>query len=102
MAVTVNIRTRTPEGRPSECVSNPNPFRANPGEAVTFEFPEFPNADIVFNGRSPFRSARIKPGMHKVRDDVEKPTPPAKTVKYDYKVTWGDGTGGGTGEVPPG
>jgi hypothetical protein len=77
-------------------------FRALPGSTVTILFPEHPDAEIKFNGPSPFEKHKFSVG------EPQTVKPNAKPGSYSYDVLWvGNGTGevitggNGSGEVIP-
>jgi hypothetical protein len=96
-ATTKNLTVvlRSEPANPHICFAAPH-FRAAPGDIVDFQFPEQPDADIIFMGASPFGTRVFKPGRQTVRTD-------APSRSYGYLVQWesaGGGNGNGGGEVP--
>ena len=82
------------------CQAVPDPFRAKPGGEVMFEFEDHPDADITFDGESPFdgepgSKTKLKPEKNKVKNN-------ARPDRYTYTVRWGGGgQGNGSGEIIP-
>lgn len=92
----LNVKiTKRPEN-PSLCNADPS-FVAKRGSVVVFDFDQEPNADLVFQGESPFdkENKPFKPGKMTVRAD-------ATQKRFTYDVIWrGAGKGNGTGEIIP-
>jgi hypothetical protein len=81
------------------CQAVPDPFKAKRGSEVMFEFEDHPDAEITFDGESPFdgeagSKTKLKPEKNKVKKD-------ARPDRYPYTVRWGGGKGAGSGEIIP-
>jgi hypothetical protein len=93
LVLKVNIRKKPNNDRECEVIDH---FVATPGSDVIFVFPGMPQAEIVFNGPSPFTTPRGHLGSNKVKGDAPAPQ------DHSFTVTWaGGGNGNGTGEVIP-
>lgn len=92
LVLTVNIRKIGPQK--CEVLDH---FVATPGSDVEFVFPGMLDADIIFDGPSPFTTPKGRLGKNKVHErKVTKPE------QHTFTVTWaGGGQGNGTGEVIP-
>jgi hypothetical protein len=92
----VRTVTITTTADPKKCKVDKS-FRAKLGDSVEFVFEARPDADIIFSDGSPFEKSKFKPSSQTVTNG---PTPPAKSVSFDYTIEWpGEGKGGGSGEV---
>jgi hypothetical protein len=88
------VVVRTNPSDHTKCVVD-RAFVAARGDKVDFRFPEMPDAEIVFDGVSPFDLLTFKVGPQIVRPD-------APAQKFNYTVRWaGGGEGNGGGEVHP-
>ena len=85
----VTIKTNPP-GAPT-CIAEH--FIAGRGKTVIFKFPEFPNADLILPNGSPFEKGdRLKPGPHKVKENL----PPAQNPKEPVQFCTAS-----SGRIPP-
>lgn len=93
MAVTVTI-TRDPQNT-QNCVSNPDPFHASPGDDVTFVFQPTTEGIIAFGSKTPFvgGEAAFRVGT----GGITKRSKGNVNGTFPYTVVWIDAEGGGMG-----